>query len=40
MFIPPRLALESVTLERDRLPASLSGGGAVFRLETRRPGGA
>jgi hypothetical protein len=40
MLMPPRLALESVTLERDRLPASLSGGGAELRLETRRPGGA
>lgn len=40
MFEPPRLALETVTIERDRLPASLAGAGAVFRLAARRPGGA
>jgi len=37
LFVPDLLALESVTVRRERLPASFAGAGASFELTTRRP---
>lgn len=40
LFVPDLLALESVTVRRDRMPASSAGAGATFELAARPPDGA